>query len=42
MLAGGEIAGVIGVLVAVPVSIVFQEIIEEWNFHKYQIKQKVS
>jgi predicted PurR-regulated permease PerM len=36
MLAGGQIAGIVGVLVAVPVVIFFEEIINEWNLIKRQ------
>ncbi len=34
MLAGAEISGIIGVLLAVPVSIIFEEVIDEWSVRK--------
>ncbi len=39
MLAGGEIAGIVGVLVAVPVSIIFEEVIDEWSVRKHHPKE---
>ena len=41
MLAGGEIAGIVGVLVAVPVSIIFEEVIDEWAVRKHRVKEVV-
>lgn len=39
MLAGGEIAGIVGVLVAVPVSIIFEEVIDEWSARKHRPRE---
>jgi len=38
MLAGAEIAGIVGVLLAVPVSIIFEEVIDEWSVRKRRIR----
>jgi predicted PurR-regulated permease PerM len=39
MLAGAEIAGIVGVLLAVPVSIIFEEVIDEWSVRKRKIRE---
>jgi predicted PurR-regulated permease PerM len=39
MLAGAEIAGIVGVLLAVPVSIIFEEVIDEWSIRKRKIRE---
>lgn len=41
MLAGAEIAGIVGVLLAVPVSIIFEEVIDEWSVRKRKIREAV-
>ncbi len=39
MLAGAEIAGIVGVLLAVPISIVFDEVVNDWSMRKKRIKE---
>jgi predicted PurR-regulated permease PerM len=39
MLAGAEIAGIVGVLLAVPVSIIFGEVVNEWSARKRKLKE---
>lgn len=38
VLAGAEIAGIVGALVAVPVGIIFEEVIDEWSVRKRRIR----
>ncbi len=38
LLAGSEIAGIIGIILAVPAAVVFQELFEDWEERKLRVK----